>query len=444
MSTAKPPAPKPPPAAPAPPLRDEEPDFEALDRLGKSGHARRIPYVQQLAATDCGAACLTMVLGYFGKAVRLDEVRDASGAGRDGTNAQAILSAARWFGLRGRGVRIDIEDLEYLDPGSILHWEFNHFVVFERMRKGSVDVVDPRFGYRRVAMDEFRKSFTGVALLLEPGKMFEPEATRERPLATFARQILRRSGLWLRIAITSLVLQLLALALPVLTGLLVDRVIPRWDYHLLTVVSIGAGVLVAFYFLSSMIRSHLLLHMRTHLDARMTLNFLEHLLALPYAFFQRRSAGDLMMRLGSNSTVREILTSSGLSAMLDGTLVSLYLIILFIASPTMALVVLGLGIAQVLVFVFTRARQRALMSQSLQVQARSQSYQIEMLAGIETLKSMGSELLAAEHWSNLFVDELNVALRRGALDATTDSIMATLRLASPIIVLAYGALAVLR
>ncbi|MCU1277791.1 MAG: lantibiotic transporter permease/ATP-binding protein, partial [bacterium] len=280
------------------PARDEEPaaaadpaDYEALRHLGAGRRARRIPFVQQLAATDCGAACLTMVLAYHGKRVRLDDVRETAGIGRDGVDAQALLQAGRWFGLRGRGVRVDIDELELLDAGAVLHWQFNHFVVFERLRRNAVDVLDPAVGHRRIPMDEFRKAFTGVALLFEPGDMFEPEKAAARPLPRMIRELLLRTGLWARIGFTSLLLQLFSLVLPILTGVIVDRVIPRSDWHLLSVLGSGMAVMIAFQVLTSMIRGHLLLHMRTLLDARMTLNFLEHLLALPYAFFQRRSAG---------------------------------------------------------------------------------------------------------------------------------------------------------
>jgi ATP-binding cassette, subfamily B, bacterial len=416
----------------------------ALSRLGSSGHARRIPFVQQMAATDCGAACLTMVLAYYGKRIRLDDAREAAGVGRDGANAQALLQAGRWYGLRGRGVRVDMEELELLDPGAILHWQLNHFVVFERLRKSAVDIVDPAFGQRRVPLEEFGKAFTGVALLFEPGEMFEPEKGAERPLPGMMRQLLLRTGLWLRIGVTSLLLQLFALVLPILTGVVVDRVIPRADWHLLTVLGAGMGVMIAFQFLTAMIRGHLLLHLRTHLDARMTLNFLEHLLALPYAFFQRRSAGDLMMRLNSNTVIREILTSGVLSTLLDGSLVGLYLVVIAFVSRSLALLVVGLAALQLLVYFVTRARARALMSEGLTTQARSQSNQVEMLTGIETLKAMGAEELAADHWANLFVDDLNVSLRRGALDATTEALTNALKTASPLIILVWGATVVLR
>jgi ABC-type bacteriocin/lantibiotic exporter with double-glycine peptidase domain len=417
--------------------------FPALERLRFGLNSPKIPVVQQLAATDCGAASLAMVLGYFGKDVRLDEIRDILGPGRDGANALALINAAKWYGLRGRGVSIEVDDLQYLEPAAILHWAFNHFVVFESLEKEAVRIVDPGFGRRRIPMEEFRKSFTGVALLFEPTDSFKPAKDKSQPVWRYVREVIAKPKLWPRIITLSLLLQVFGLAVPAFTGALVDRVVPREDYHLFLVLGLGFSAIAIFYFLSSFIRSHLLLHLRTNIDARMTLGFLDHLIDLPYAFFQRRQVGDLLMRLNSNATIREILTNGGLSVILDGALVVVYLLVLFALNFKMGGIALILGAMQLAIFIITRHRQRQLMSETLQVQARLQSYQYEMFAGIETLKAAGNENRAVEQWSHLFVDELNVSLHRGALGAAQDALTSSFRLASPLVLLGFGSLQVL-
>ena len=199
------------------------------------------------------------------------------------------------------------------------------------------------------------------------------------------------SGLLWRIGVLSLLLQLFALAVPLLTGMLVDRVIPHGDEHLLSVLGVGLLIMVVFHCLASLIRSHLSARISARTSTtQMTLGFLEHLAALPYAFFQQRSEGDLMMRVNSNAQIREMLTSSALSGLLDGALASVYLVILLLASPAMAALVVRPGAA-------TGGRlpavlsppSRNYMSQDLQTQAKAQSYLVQMLAGIETLKASG-------------------------------------------------------
>lgn len=399
----------------------------------------RIPYVQQLEITDCGAACLTMVLKYFGRSVDLDEVREVTGTGRDGVDALGIVRAAQSYGLRARGVRIDPEDLDFLDPGAILHWEFNHFVVFESRDHNGVRVVDPAMGRRRISHESLGKSFTGVAVLLEPAEGFEPSAREADKRWRYLAPLLAKSGLLGKVGVTSLFIQIFALAVPILVGLVIDRVIPRSDRDLLTVAAAGLAAMAAFHFFASFVRAHLLLHLRTHLDLGITFGFVEHLVDLPYSFFLQRHSGDLMMRLNSNATVREILTASTLSTILDGTFVALYVILMLMLSPPMAGVVMALGAVQVSVLLASRRANQRLMSENLEAQARSQSYLVQMLAGIETLKASGSEQKASEIWSNLFVNEINVSLRRGRLSALVDSIMNALRVLSPLAILAFGA-----
>jgi ABC-type bacteriocin/lantibiotic exporter with double-glycine peptidase domain len=105
--------------------------------------------------------------------------------------------------------------------------------------------------------------------------------------------------------------------------------------------------------------------------------------------------------------------------------------------------VLVLGMLQVMVLLLARRRNQHLMSESLEVAAKSQSYTFELLSGIETLKAAGAERRGAEHWERLYVDQVNVALRRGRLEASVDSVTGTLQLGSPLAILVYGGFQVL-
>jgi ATP-binding cassette subfamily B protein len=404
---------------------------------------RQVPWVRQMALADCGAACLAMVLAYHGRQVPLDELRQMTSTNRDGVDALAITQAAQRYGLSARGVAAELEDLEQLPPATILHWEFTHFVVFERLRRNGVQVMDPALGRRRLSMEVFRRSYTGVAITFEPGEDFQTSKLSAKGTWRYLRPLLGQSRRLTRVLVGSVLLRLLALALPLLTGLLVNEIVPRNDRHLLLVTGAVMVAVVGYFFLATFLRSHLLLQLRTHLDVRLTTAFVEHLVGLPYAFFLGRSAGDLMMRLQSNTVVREFLTTGTIAALIDGSLASLYLVLLFAVSPPLAALVLGLALLQVMVLLLARRRTQYLMSESLQVQAKSESYTYELLAGIETLKAAGAEERAAEHWERLFIDQVNVALRRGRLDAAVDAVTGTLHLGSPLAILVFGGFQVL-
>ncbi len=418
--------------------------FPSLERLERGRRGKRVPYVQQMEWTDCGAACLAMVLGHLGHEVTLDTVREAvGGSGRDGVDAAAIVRGAERFNLRARGIGLDVASLRYLPAGTILHWEFNHFVVFERLSSAGVHIVDPAAGPRTVALAKFGESFTGVALVFEPSDTFEKKKRGKGRFAWYFRQLAgQRHVLW-RVVVTSVLLRLFALALPLVTAVIVDRVVPRADRNLLAVTAIGLGGMLVFQLVSTLVRAHLLLQLRTNLDTRLTLGFVDYLARLPYQFFQRRSAGDLLMRINNNATVRETLTTNTLSALLDGVLVVGYAVLILWLARLMGFIVFGLGFVQVTVYLLSRRSYREMMARSLEAQSRSQSFLVEMLGGMETLKAAAAEDRAVERWSNLYVDELNVSLDRGRVQATVDALNGLITTASPIVILMLGALQVM-
>ncbi|MCB1044598.1 MAG: peptidase domain-containing ABC transporter [Acidobacteria bacterium] len=414
--------------------------FSALKRLQWKKPKPRIPVIQQMEAAECGAACLAMILSYFGKSTKLSEVREAVGLGRDGTSAAALLQTARHFGLRGRAVKVSCDQISQLSVPAILHWEFNHFVVLERVNNDAFMVIDPAFGRRKMAAAALNKSFTGVALIFEKSESFEGSEA-ENPFTRirhYLAKILTSRGWILRIVTLALVIQLLALALPVLTGALVDRVVPHRDYSLLTLMGMGFTAIVGFRLMASVIRAHLLLFLQSKLDLQFTFDFVDHMVRLPFSFFQRRGAGDLLMRLNSNASIRDLLTSSALSTLMDGVLVMFYLVALFLVSTAIGALVLLLGSVRLLIFVFARKRVRDLVAENLKAEAESQSYQVQMLGGMQTLKTCGAEFHAVDRWSNLFVNVMNVNIRKGRLMAWTDSLMDATRMGSPLILLIFG------
>src|SRR6478672_5240155 len=255
-----------------------------------------------------------MTLGLYGRKVALEDVRRVTGLSRHGLDAQHLVAAAEHFGLRARGVQLRApEDLAFLDPGSILHWEFRHFVVFERAEKKGAWVLDPANGRTFVSRADLDRALTGVALVFEPGPDFERGRGDVRGaslLGRYIKRVLQHDAALVRVLLLSVLLQVFSLAVPVLTGVLIDRVLPKGDHQLYWILAAGAATLIAFFALANFIRAHILLAVRTRLDAQLTTDFLEHLVHLPFSFFQQRSTGDLLMRVSSNSMIRETLTSS--------------------------------------------------------------------------------------------------------------------------------------
>jgi len=417
--------------------------FPALRNLGFTGKHKSVPFVQQLEWTDCGAASLCMVMAFHGRDSKLAEVREAMGIGRDGVSAKAILDTAERYGLQGRGIKVSLEQLKLLRRATILHWEFNHFVVFDSVRGKLVRIVDPATGPRDLSFEEFGKAFTGVAIELTPTERFTKLQPEKGRLKRYVNELMSEKGLFQRIIIVSLVLRLVALVLPLITGMIIDKCVPRSDYHLLYVCLACIAGMVFFNLIAEIVRSYLLLHLRIALDTRMTLGFLDHMVALPFSFFQRRSTGDLMMRVDSNGTVREMVTSKSMSAIIDGVFVLLYAFIIFYVNPVLGLITIAMSAIEALIFLCARPTFQRLLAADLDKQAKAHSYMVQLLGGMETLKCAGAERLGVEKWSNLYTDELNIKLRRARASAWVDGIRGAVTALGPMLILTIGASAVM-
>ena len=402
---------------------------------------RQVPFVHQATQSDCAAACLEMTLAYHGRAIDAETLRRAVGAGRDGSRAIDVVAAARAQGLNARGVRVDeVARIADLPVGSLLHWRFHHYVVFAGVdRQGRFEVLDPARGRLHLSASEVSEAFTGIAIVCEPGMDTIAGGRKETGFALFLRPLLAQRAILAKVLAASLSLQLLALAMPVAIGMIVETVVPRSDIGLLYIIAAAALAFTGFRALSFLLREHLLVYLRVRLDSLMTLNFVEHMAALPYAFFERRGHGDLMMRMESNSLLREMFTTSTLSALLDGSLVFLYLLLLFVGDWRLGSIALLLALARVAIFLISKDRIRELNATLIQARSNAKGHQVQLLRGMETLKASGVEDRAVHAYAVAFSEELNALVAQTRLDAATKTAFDLITFLAPLIFLLYGA-----
>jgi ABC-type bacteriocin/lantibiotic exporter with double-glycine peptidase domain len=399
----------------------------------------------QMSAVECGAACLAMILNYYGRKVSISELRERCGIGRDGLSALSIVRVARDYGLRVRAVSLQKNDFRFVRLPAIVHWAFDHYLVVERWSVKHVEVVDPAAGRMRLTAEEFETSFTGIVILLEPG----PHFIRQNPLpqvnlrAYVGNCLKQAPWAFVQILAASLLLQLFGLSIPLLTKVVVDHVIPFHLQSIIPLLGVGILILALSQLVTSLLRAILLVYLQAHVDIYMMLGFFEHLLSLPLRFFQQRSSGDILSRLTSNTVIRDTLSNQLVSTVLDGSFVIVYLLILFWQSGIFGLLVLVIGLLQVLLLFATNRPLHELSMRELIAQGRSQGYVSESLVGIVSLKAAGAEQRAFQHWSNLFFDQLNASLGRNTLSSLVNTVMALLRTFSPLVLLWVGVILVL-
>jgi len=399
---------------------------------------RRVEFIPQMEATECGAASLAMVLAHHGHHASLPEVRQACAVSRDGASALAILRAARAYGLEAEGVRAGLGDLGRLPCPAILHWGFDHFLVLERVSRGGAILVDPACGRRRAGREELDRHFTGAALVFEPGEAFKPRA-RKRPSLARYRETMRESLPALaQILLAALALQAVGLALPVASQILLDRVIiPRQEAWLWGLAAVLAAT-TAWAALLSLVQGWVAQGLQARLDEGLATAFLRHLLRLPWAFFQQRDPGDLLQRIQSNALVRDFLGGQAARALLDGVLLLSYGALMVAYHARLGLLVLALGITQAGLLTLMRNRSRQLAATELAAAGRESGALLEALTSFETIKASGGESRMAQRWSHRMTARLDGGLARHRLGLAFGAFMAFFQSGTAAVVFFYG------
>ncbi|MGW0648048.1 peptidase domain-containing ABC transporter [Streptomyces umbrinus] len=407
----------------------------------------RIPVCFQTELSDCGPACLVMVLQYHGIGASLDEVRARGGFGRNGASARKLLSLARDYGLSGRGVRTDVDGLRRLPAGTVLFWDFNHFVVLEMVSDRYVHVVDPAFGRRRLDREAASQSFTGVAL------EFDPPATGTRVSRARAGD---GAGPWRQlgnflptrrefavISALSIALMGFEILLPITLNYLVGEVLPQRMTHTIPQAALLLVVVAAVFLTLQASRALVLTWRQSLVEKQLSWRVLDHLASLPYDYFTVHSPGDLAMRVRTSSALNQVLSISAVSAVFDSLLVVGYLAALLIVDPVLALPVIALIGAQGGLMSLMWKRQVRYSHEVLERQTRAQNELVEMLESITTLKAAGVEGEAVARWSHSLVREVNKRLQSRRSLSLTTAVSRTLQLTAPVVVLLIGAARVL-
>ena len=303
----------------------------------------RTPVLLQLTQTECGAACLGIVLAHFGRWVSIEELRETCSVGRDGCNAADIYRAARRYGLETKGWRKQPRELRGMTPPMILFWEFDHFVVLEGFAKGRFLINDPANGHRTVGEEEFDRAFTGVTLTFRPGPDFRPGGVRPG--------LLYRVLPWLRdvkkplafAMCCGLLLTLPSLALPFLAGLFVDFVLsgrePSWGGALIGALLAAAGLL----YLLTWLRERCLRRLSVRLSIDHAERFMTRLFRLPMRFFSHRLSGDLTSRIQLLDAVANTATAHFVGILIELVTSVAFLGLMLAYDPLLCAVVVGLG-----------------------------------------------------------------------------------------------------
>jgi ATP-binding cassette subfamily B protein RaxB len=417
-----------------------------LDRMLQAAAVvrRGTPLILQTEVAECGLACLAMIAARYGHRVDLPALRRRHNPSLRGTTLRDLVYMASAMRLATRALRAELPHLRRVRLPCVLHWDHNHFVVLVRVGGRGMVIHDPAVGRRYVPVQEVDKRFTGIVLEAWPTEGFERKTERARVriwdllwrthgFAAAATQVL----------VMTLVLEAIGIFVPIGFQLVLDDVVVSDDRDLLTLIAIGMGLVIAFRALIDFVRSWAIMAASSSLALQWKLSLFRHLLLLPLSFFERRHAGDVASRFLSIDRIQQTLSTASISPVVDGTMGFVLLGMMLLYDPWLAVVAAATtaiyaGTRSFAYLLYRRANEEAVVCA-----ANETSHFLESLRGMASIKALAIGDRRQGIWNNFLVDRVGAELRVAKIDLIFTIASTFLFGLDRIIIIFFGARAVL-
>ena len=379
--------------------------------LNFSGYPKT-PIIMQTEAAECGLACLAMVLSYHGHITDLLTLRQRFSFSSKGATLAHIMGLASQLNMAPRPVKLTLEHLDKLKLPVILHWDFNHFVVLTKLTGKSAVIHDPGRGRRVLSMAQVSDHFTGVALELSPDVDFKSQVHRKKiKISQLLGNIPGIKKALIQIILLAVVLELIIIAVPFYTQLVVDSILVVEDYEFLTLISLGFLLLVIMQTAVTALRAWGMMVLSTTLNIQLVANLFRHLLRLPGSYFSKRHLGDLVSRFESLGEIQRTLTMTSIEALLDGLMAVTTLAMMYLYSPQLANLVLLIAVSYALIHWLLYRPLRQASEQQIHYAAKQQSNFLETVRGIQSVKLFNRQDQRLTLYQNHMVDTFNASIR---------------------------------
>ena len=373
---------------------------------------RKLSPTLQIAQTECGLCCVRTILEYFGLSISITELRQIEEPGRDGLSSDQLKKLLKGFNLISKTYKInDLRAFEMIDYPVIAFWKEYHFICIENIENDCAIIMDPSIGRVKIDINEFIENFSGIIIASYPNEVF-----KKRKISITKRYDYKNLippnifGNYLGLIITSILVVIINVSIPVLIQLLIDSVqVNRnyFQYVTLSVFILGIFSSVVFYF-KSVLSISLMRNFSWHLLSKA----FNRILSLPSKYFTVRSPGEITYRLNSLTRIQDLFGTSFIQLFLD--IISLCSILIYLLSISPILVGID-SLFILIIFIVLIKLQPKIQSTSdneLHQASLAQSIQLDAVVSINNIKLGGYKEAYEKDWENKYKKSLEYTTKR--------------------------------
>ena len=401
---------------------------------------RKIKYIEQNEHSECGLACCAMLLQYYKVRTSLFELREKYGVPKGGNNLFHLKTILNDFNITTKAVEIkDIDDLKTINHPFICFWENAHFIVVEKITARYAYIVDPAIGKEKIELKtEFMEKFSYIILFVlsqsaytEKGSIDYNSSSRK-----FYKELITENISSIVILfVFSLLLQIFSLYMPLMIQNVIDSNIDLFaNYNIKTIILVIVIVFM-FHYLCQVTRGLIISKMQYAFTEYLQKKYVSKLTNLALSFFVNRTTGDIIFRSNLITYIQQFISQQFVKTLIDIIFLFVYLIVMINYSLELTIITLILTILIIIISLINTKKYLTLNDRSIIIQSQTSSALVELVEGIETIKSLGVEKDFYDKWERNFNKQQNVEYKKNKMNSWIGSLNQTVQFLLPFIVI---------
>lgn len=418
------------------------PEIDIKDESRAQSKREKFPYIHG-RGSDASLACFQMLSKYFNIPFRRDMIRRIIAKQQQQTSIslQFCGAVAEFMGLTTQIVKVPASAISRLQAPMMIAWQDSFAIIYQNNQQELLIAV-PEIGLIRRKSRDFGKTWGthGEVLLLQPTKN-TPKSRFN--LSWFVPALRRHRKVLIEVLVASMVVQIFGLVNPLVTQVVIDKVIIGNSPDTLEVLGIFLMVVAVMEAVLTAVRTQLFVDTTNRIDLSLGSEVINHLLRLPLSYFERRPVGELATRVHELENIRSFLTGTALTVVMDAVFSIIYILVMVVYSWVLTVVALATVPLFALLNLLISPVMRRQLQEKAERNAETHSYLVEVMAGMQTIKAQNLELHSRYSWQERYGRYISAGFKTVSTQTTASSVSNFLNKLSSLLVLWVGAYLVL-
>ncbi|MGK5093616.1 type I secretion system permease/ATPase [Deltaproteobacteria bacterium TL4] len=396
--------------------------------------------LQKPATVDSGLSCLMMIVSFFRISADKDQLQRSFSNGTAPMGLTEIMRAAKTLKMKVRQSKGTWQKITNLPLPLILQKNDGTFLTLARAEEQQVLTYDPlKSEPQWLSQKQLEPLWNGNLLLLTYREKGGESTEKKFDLSWFLPAVFKYKSILSEIVIASFLVQIFGLVSPLFSQVVIDKVLVHHGLSSLDVLALGLLIVTVFEAILSMVRSYLFAHTGNRIDVVLGMKLYKHLAHLPLTYFENRRVGNIVNRIDEMLNIRSFLTNAPLTLFLDILFGGVFIAAMFVYSPQMAWIALAfLPLFIILTLIMTPLIRKNLVQQ-FKVGAENKAFVVEMLTGMNTIKSLALETEMMRRWENKLAQQVTAGFRTSHMSSIASSLGQIIQKTSILVLMWTGA-----